>query len=94
MAIAQNWKQRYWVIALVAINIISAAGISYCVHASRNIVAELQALKQESNALEVEWGQLLLEQSAWGSYARVEKIAMSQLKMKVPEANEMIMVGP
>ena len=94
MAIAQNWKQRYWVIALVAINIISAAGISYCVHVSRNIVAELQALKQESNALEVEWGQLLLEQSAWGSYARVEKIAMSQLKMKVPEANEMIMVVP
>ncbi|PCJ20221.1 MAG: cell division protein FtsL [Gammaproteobacteria bacterium] len=94
MAITQSWKQRHWIIFLVAVNITSATGVSYCVHLSRNIVAELQALKQESNALEVEWGQLLLEQSAWGSYLRVEKIASSKLNMKVPGADEMIMVGP
>ena len=94
MAITQSWKQRHWIIVLVAVNIVSATGVSYCVHLSRNIVAELQALKQESNALEVEWGQLLLEQSAWGSYLRVEEVASSKLKMKVPGAGEMIMVGP
>lgn len=94
MAITQSWRQRNWIVILVFINIISAAGVSYCVHLSRNVVAELQALKQENNALEVEWGQLLLEQSAWGSYARVEKVALNELKMKVPGADEMVMVRP
>ncbi len=34
--------------------------------------------------LEVEWGQLQLEQSTWAMHARIEKVATQALGMRVP----------
>ena len=34
--------------------------------------------------VDVEWGQLQLEQSTWAMHSRVEKIAASTLQMRVP----------
>lgn len=94
MAITIDWKQRSWITTLVVFNIASAMAVAFGVHVSRNIVGEIQGLKIENDALEVEWGRLLLEKSAWGSYTRIEKIANEQLKMEVPEAQNVIMVSP
>ena len=38
--------------------------------------------------MQVEWGQLLIEQSAWASHSRVESIVIEQLKM----AQEIVLV--
>jgi cell division protein FtsL len=35
--------------------------------------------------MEVEWGQLQLEQSTWAMSARVEKIAAAKLQMQLPQ---------
>jgi cell division protein FtsL len=35
-------------------------------------------------ALEVEWGQLQLEQSTWAGHARIEKAARERLRMITP----------
>ena len=43
--------------------------------------------------MQVEWGQLLLEQSAWGSHSRVETTVVEQLQMSVPPAQKIILVG-
>ena len=48
-------------------------------------------LQQKRDAMQVEWGQLLLEQSAWGSYNRVEELVNSQLDMQVPLAKNVVM---
>ena len=38
--------------------------------------------------MEVEWGQLQLEQSTWAMPARVEKIASRQLQMQLPKGDK------
>ena len=38
--------------------------------------------------MEVEWGQLQLEQSTWAMPTRVEKIASRQLQMQLPRSEK------
>ena len=42
--------------------------------------------------IDVEWGQLQLEQSTWAMHARIEKIASSHLQMRVPPASRVRLV--
>jgi hypothetical protein len=39
---------------------------------------------QERKALDVEWGQLLLEQNSWGGYARIEQLSQQQQMQAAP----------
>lgn len=77
-------------IALVA----ASLAVAYSVHKSRQYLNELQTLQVARDRLEVEWGQLLLEQQAWGAYGRVGKIAVDELGMRSPAPHEVMMVRP
>lgn len=55
---------------------------------ARKLFAELQKEKDRSQQMEVEWGQLQLEQSTWAMSARVEKIAVDKLQMQVPKGRQ------
>jgi cell division protein FtsL len=55
---------------------------------ARKLFAELQKEKDRSQQMEVEWGQLQLEQSTWAIPARVEKIAVDKLQMQVPKGRQ------
>lgn len=46
---------------------------------------ELEKKQKQARNLAVEWGQLKLEQSTWAMRARIEKIATTELLMRVPE---------
>jgi cell division protein FtsL len=46
----------------------------------------LQNEKDRAQQMEVEWGQLQLEQSTWAMPARVEKIAAVKLQMQLPKS--------
>jgi cell division protein FtsL len=65
-------------------------------HRARKLFTELEREQNRMRELEVEWGQLQLEQSTWAAHARVEKIARERLGMKMPAANQTISVesGP
>ena len=63
-------------------------------HVSRERTSQLQALVREHDQLQVQWGQLLLEKSTWGSYARVEQTARTQLDMYLPAVQEIVVVQP
>lgn len=54
-------------------------------HKARKLFIELQKEKERAQQMEVEWGQLQLEQSTWATPARVEKIAARQLQMQLPQ---------
>ncbi|HSQ04831.1 MAG TPA: cell division protein FtsL [Burkholderiales bacterium] len=56
-------------------------------HQSRKLYVELQKEQERAQQLEVEWGQLQLEQSTWAMHARIEKIATRDLAMHVPAAS-------
>ena len=88
-------QQRPWfLVATVALLVVlSANSVIYSTYQTRKLVAEFQQLQNMRNDMEVEWGQLLLEQSTWGSFNRVERLASKQLKMIVPEPNKIVMVS-
>ena len=47
---------------------------------------------RERDALDIEWGQLKLEQSAWATHGRVEQTARVGLKMVIPRPDEVRIV--
>ncbi len=53
---------------------------------SRELFAELQARQAERDALNIEWGKLLLEEATWSQHRRVEALARSRLNMSTPDA--------
>ncbi len=76
---------------LVAV-IVTAIACIYARHESRKQFTELQALTEERDRLEVEWGRLQIEQSAWSTHARVEQLARKKMKMRNPVAMEVTTV--
>lgn len=80
--------------AALALALGSAVSVVLAVHESRLLVNELQGLQRERDRLQVEWGQLLLEKSTWGSYARVETTAGQELDMYLPSVREIVVVTP
>lgn len=63
-------------------------------HEARNLFIELQGLHAERDRLDIEWGQLKLEQSAWAMHGRVEQTARVNLQMVVPRPDEVRIVKP
>ncbi len=58
----------------------------------RVLMSELQALQRNANELELEWQQLLLEQSTLSAKALIDQVARTRLGMTVPEPTETIYV--
>jgi cell division protein FtsL len=72
----------------------AAIAVVWSKHQARSLFIELQALHSERDALDIEWGQLKLEQSAWAMHGRVEQTARMNLQMVVPRPDEVRIVKP
>ncbi len=53
-------------------------------HRARKLFVEFEREQTRMRELEVEYGQLQLEQSTWAGHARIEKIARERLAMRPP----------
>lgn len=79
-----------FVFALVCV--VSAIALVYTKHESRKLFVELEALTHERDGLNIEWGQLQIEQSTWAQHARIEKVATEDLSLVRPEASEIFVI--
>lgn len=70
-------------LALLAILIGCALALVTSQHQARKLYVELQKEQELGQQLDVEWGQLQLEQGTWAMHGRVEKIAVEKLNMRV-----------
>lgn len=61
-------------------------------HKARKLYVELQKEQAAAKQLDVEWGQLQLEQGTWGTHGRIERIATRELNMRLPAANRVEVV--
>ncbi len=82
------------VMALAALVLISSLGVVYAKHQSRKLFVELDLLKKERDEMNVEWGQLQLEQSTLATHGRIEETAKNRLKMVTPEYEEVLIIRP
>ncbi len=97
-AAAANVSQgrgRFWlVLILLAAVVLSAIGVVYVKHQTRKLFLELQGLDRGRDAMDIEWGQLQLEQSTWSTHGRVEELARTKLGMVVTEPTRVVVVKP
>jgi cell division protein FtsL len=78
-----------WIAALA-----SATGAIYCEHRARTLFIRLEALNAQRDNLQIEWGQLQLEQSAWSTHAFVERVAGTRLHMAMPPPKDIEIIAP
>jgi cell division protein FtsL len=69
---------------LLALLVASALGTVASQHKARRLFAEWEREQVTQRKLDTEFRQLQLEQSTWAMHARIEKVALSQLKMQMP----------
>jgi cell division protein FtsL len=70
----------------------SALGAIWSKHQARTLFVELQRQQMQRDHLDIEWGQLKLEQSAWSTHGRVEQVARADLRMVIPQPQEVRLV--
>lgn len=80
------------VAALFLVVIASALGVVYSKHHSRGLFMALQAEVDKRDQLNVEWGQLQLEQSTWATHGRIEEVARGRLQMTLPDARSTVIL--
>jgi cell division protein FtsL len=73
---------------LLGLTILCALSVVTSQHKARKYFVELQSEKDKAQQMEVEWGQLQLEQSTLALPGRVEKIASRQLQMQMPQGKQ------
>ena len=79
---------------LLALLLASALATVASTHRSRKLFIALEHGQAEQKRIDVEWGQLQLEQSTWAKHALVEGIASRQLGMRTPDAARTQYVTP
>ena len=95
-ALMHNRRFWQWLMLTVLLGAVlsSAMSVVYAKFQSRALFAELQTLRLERDDLEVEWGQLQLEQSAWAAHGRVDSTARTQLGMVLPSSRQARVITP
>lgn len=83
-------RRSFVLLILVVVSALSVVGMR---HQSRMAFAELQSLRTERDSLNIEWGQLLLEQGAWSQHQRIEKLARTRLGMQLPDNHQVVLVS-
>jgi len=74
--------------------IATSVGVVYAEHRARMLFVELQSLGYEKDRMDVEWGQLQLEQSTLTTQGQVEHDARTRLGMLIPAPDAMVIVKP
>lgn len=80
------------VFVFAVVCVLSGMAVVYTKHESRKLFVELEQLTQERDELNIEWGQLQIEQSTWAQHARIEQVAAEDLALVRPEATEIFVI--
>lgn len=89
-----NERQRILIVVTLFFSLVLASAVLlvYSKHQSRKLFVEVQQMRYEIDALNTEWSQLQLEQSAWSGHGRIERVARKQLSMITPDSGDVIFV--
>ena len=80
------------VFVFAVVCVVSATALVYTKHESRKLFVELEGLTHQRDELNIEWGQLQIEQSTWATHARIEKVATDDLSLVRPKATEIYVI--
>ncbi len=84
---------RNVVLMLVVSVVISGIAVVYIRHQHRLTFIALKDAQLQRDQLNIEWRQLLLEESTWSVHHLVEKKAREKLGMITPSPNDMLILS-
>jgi cell division protein FtsL len=80
------------VFVFAVVCVLSSIALVYTKHESRKLFVELEALSRVSDELNIEWGQLQIEQSTWATHARIEQVATDDLSLARPATSDIYVI--
>jgi cell division protein FtsL len=92
MQLTQSRQPLILVFAFALVCVLSAMAMVYTKHESRRLFVALESLTDERDRLNIEWGQLQIEQSTWATHARIEKVATDDLSLVRPDSSEIFII--
>jgi cell division protein FtsL len=92
MEISQPKQPTLLALVFAVICVVSAMALVYTRHESRKLFIELEQLTTARDELNIEWGQLQIEQSTWATHARIERVATEDLALARPLATEIFVI--
>jgi len=87
-----TWKTRVNLLLTLAL-IACALSLVTSRHEARRRFVELEREQAKARQLDVEYGQLELEQSTWAMPARIERVARDELHLQLPSASRVEVVA-
>jgi cell division protein FtsL len=78
--------------SLAAVLIISALAVVSVRHEARNLTADLEKARADTQRLQTEFGQIQLELATWAMHSRIERIARERLGMQVADPSRVHIV--
>lgn len=88
----QSRQSFFLVFVFAMVCVLSAMAMIYTKHESRKLFVELEQLTQERDELNIEWGQLQIEQSTWATHGRIEQVATEDLSLVRPESTDVYVI--
>jgi cell division protein FtsL len=85
-------KRHFFTYSLLVLLIVSAFAVIYFTHLHRQATSELEMLRSQRDELDIEWRNLLLEQSSLSEHSAIETKAKKLLNMKRPDAESEIII--
>lgn len=79
---------------LLLVVMLCSLGVVTSQHKARQLFQALEVQQERTRQLEVEFGQLQLELSTWGTAPRIEKVAVEKLGMRTPDAEALLPASP
>ena len=92
MRIEKQAQPLLLTLVFAAVCVISALALVYTRHESRKLFVELEQLTAERDELNIEWGQLQIEQSTWATHARIEQFALEELSLSRPKTTDVYVI--
>ncbi len=80
-------------LSLMIVVLISALAVIYTTNYCRVTLDQVESAEQVSHKMNLQWGQLLLEQASLSTPSRVELLASEQLKMVLPNTKHMVRIN-
>jgi len=87
-------KQHSFLLVFVfaVVCVLSSMALVYTKHEARKLFIELEGLTHERDELNIEWGQLQIEQSTWAQHARIEQVATKDLSLVRPATTDIFVI--
>jgi len=92
MSVTKTQQPILLVFVFAIVCVLGAIALVYTKHESRNLFVELEGLTHARDELNIEWGQLQIEQSTWATHARIEKVAADDLSLVRPATADIYVI--